>query len=264
MKNAWRIGWLLLGLAGAGSLPAQDLVKEEIKLPDIDLQMGLSSLIALADTHMGGIMNSLRVAAAGADVRSGDWQRMRSQLVQLQKNPVAMVCLFIQPDGAYFNTDRGLTGLNVRDRPYFPALMAGREVIGDLVVSRSTGKKGAILAVPVRADGKVIGAIGATVFLESLSGLLARQISLPDDMVFYALNDKGETALHSSTKWLLEEPAKLRSQTLAAAVREILTKWEGAVSYEFEGEGKIVAFSVSTFSGWHFALGMVRQKIQVN
>ncbi|MCJ7588819.1 MAG: cache domain-containing protein [Candidatus Aminicenantes bacterium] len=226
----------------------------------IDLHRGLMSLLSMADAHLSSIMSSLRAAAVTEEVRSGDWNRLRDLLVEIMKEQIPSVVLYIRPDGSYFNSEMGLTGKNVRDRPYFARLVSGREVVGELVVSLSTGKKAAVLAVPMIKDGTFVGAIGASVYLERLSDRLAKEIALPANMVFFALNDRGETALHSNPKWLLEEPAKMRSETLALSVREILAKKEGTTSYEFEGQDKVVEFAVSPLTGWHVALGFTARK----
>jgi hypothetical protein len=261
MKKTWAIGWVLGLMLGAGLVQAGAPGADEVKLPVIDLRMGLRALVSLADEHLEGIMNSLRMAAASDEVRSGDWQKMQKLLMQLQKYEVPSVFFYARPDGTYFTTERGLVDKSIQDRPYFARLLTGKEIVGDLVRSRSTGKAVAVVGVPVMEGGKMIGAVGASIFLVELSQLLARQIALPDDMVFYAINELGETALHSDVKWLLEEPAKLRSQTLTSAVRTILDNWEGTARYDFEGKRKVVTYTVSALSGWHFVLGFVEKPL---
>ncbi|MBN2207615.1 MAG: cache domain-containing protein [Candidatus Aminicenantes bacterium] len=222
----------------------------------IDIRMGLTALRSLIDAHLSSVMSSLRAAAVSEEVRSGDWSRMKALLVEIMKGEVPSVILYIRPDGSYFTTELGLTDKNVKDRPYFARLASGREVVGDLVVSRSTGKNAAVLAIPLKKDGAFVGAIGASVFLDRLSERLAAEIALPPDMVFYALNDRGETALHSDPKWLLAKPVNLRSETLALSVWDILDKKEGITRYEFEGQDKVVAFTVSPLTGWRVVLGL--------
>ncbi len=252
--------WVALAAGGSLNVVAAPQV-DAVKLPGIDLRLGLRALISLADVHLSGIMNSLRMAAASEEVRSGDFARMRKLLVQLQQSEVPSVYLYARPDGSYFTTEHGAVGLSLKDRPYFSRLMSGKEIVGDLVRSHSTGREVAVLMVPVREGDKVVGAVGASVFLGELSRLLVRQIGLPDDMVFYAISELGETALHSDPKWLLDVPAKQRSQTLVAAVRHILDNWEGSSHYEFEGKNKVVVFSVSPLTGWHFVLGCVEKTL---
>jgi hypothetical protein len=223
----------------------------------IDLHMGLKALQSLADSHLSSVMSALRAAAVTEDVRSGEWNRMQGLLREIMKGQIPSVVLFFRPDGTYFSSESGLTGQNVSDRAYFALLKSGKEAFGELVVSRSTGKKAVVLAVPIMKKGKFVGAVGASVFLDQLSELLAKEIALPKEMYFFALNAEGKTALHSEIKWLLEEPARLRNESLATSVKDILIMKAGTTRYDFEGKKKAAAFIVSDFSGWHFVLGMV-------
>lgn len=46
------------------------------------------------------------------------------------------------PDGSYFATEReGMSDENLQDRHYFPTLMSGKEVLGNLVGSKLTGHR---------------------------------------------------------------------------------------------------------------------------
>ena len=73
---------------------------------------------------------------------------------------------FVQPDGQFYTVEKGLTNLTLRDRQYFPRLMAGEEITGDLVISKTTGKRTAIVAVPIKKNGKIIGALGTSLAVE--------------------------------------------------------------------------------------------------
>jgi hypothetical protein len=57
---------------------------------------------------------------------------------------------------------------------------------GDLVFSRSTGKKSVIFAVPVKQHGEVVGGPGASAFLDDLSERNQAALSLPATVVFFA------------------------------------------------------------------------------
>jgi len=84
------------------------------------------------------------------------------------------------PDGRYFATEKdGMSEENLKDRYYFPTLMSGKEVFGDLVVSNSTGHRSVIIAVPVVANGTTEGAIGVSLRVRLLSELVDQHMKLP-------------------------------------------------------------------------------------
>ncbi|GAI15416.1 unnamed protein product, partial [marine sediment metagenome] len=84
------------------------------------------------------------------------------------------------------------------------------------------------LKVPVMREGKVIGGVGTSIFLNDLSNILAEELKLSDDMVFYAVTAENEVALHSNAELILQENTDLP---------------------------KNVVFKTSPLTGWRFALG---------
>jgi hypothetical protein len=136
--------------------------------------------------------------------------------------------------------------------------MAGEAVIGTLVVSQSTGRSVAIVAVPVRrADGRVVGALGSSIYLDSLSLRLEREMGLPPGIVFYAVDATPLGALNRDVNLIFTEPLKL-GDDLARAIREMLAHDQGTVSYRFRNTQRTVRYRKSPVTGWWYALGIVR------
>jgi hypothetical protein len=194
----------------------------------IDTNIGVSALVALADNHISSYANGLDTLAMTQEVQSGDWGMMFGLLKNVEEAQVTGTMWFVAPDGSYSTVALGKTDTNLSDRAYFPGLMAGNKVLGDVVFSKSTGNKSLIAASPVLRDGKVIGGLGASIFLDDLSKTLARELALPDDMVFYATTEAGDVVLHSDTQLILETGLNLE---------------------------KDVEFETSLLTGWRFALG---------
>jgi C4-dicarboxylate-specific signal transduction histidine kinase len=144
--------------------------------------------------------------------------------------------------------------MNLKDRPYFPKVMAGETSIGELVVSRATGGNTVIVAVPVMKAGQAVGVLGASLYLDKLAQHLKNAAPLPDGVVFYALDGKGQIALHTQEGRIFQEAAQLGSPTLTEAVRRMLTTPEGFVSYEFEGTRQKAIYHTSALTGWKFAI----------
>ena len=194
----------------------------------MDIKMGVSALVALADGHITSYVNSMETLAMTQEVQSGDWEEMVGLLFKVERAQVQGLIWFVLPDGSYFTVESGKTNQNLSDRAYFPGLMAGNEVLGDLVISKATGKRSLIAAVPVKREAEVIGGVGASIFLDDLSTTLAEELELPDDMVFYATTAEGKVALHSDTELILAENPDLP---------------------------KHVVSETSPLTGWRFALG---------
>ena len=196
----------------------------------MDIKMGVSALVALADSHIASYVNSMEALAMTQEVQSGDWDEMVGLLAMVEQAQVQGTMWFVLPDGSYFTVEMGKTNLNLSDRAYFPRLMAGNNVLGDLVISKSTGKKSLIAAVPVKREGEVIGGLGTSIFLDGLSTTLAEELDLPDDMVFYATNKEGNVALHSDTELILAENLDLPKHVVSET--SPLTGWRFALGFQ--------------------------------
>ena len=238
------------------SLPGQVVNSADRVVSDYktDPRTTLAAVAGLVDEHIDGALNGLRLLSVTEQAKAGDWEKMKPLLLKLAEN-VSGVVWFVRPDGTYFTAEKGLMEQKLNDRPYFEPLMSGRVILGELVISRSTGKKSAVIAVPVQKDGRVTGALGVSLSLDEISALLNDTLNLPENMIFYALDGLGRSALHRDLGLLFEFPGAQGSGTLAKAAEEMLSKTEGIVFYEFKGMSKTIFFKRSALTGWHIALG---------
>lgn len=240
---------LPLGCGKGTETPTVDTVIE------INGEVGLSGAIELTEGHIENLVQCMEIMAMTGEVRSGNWENMSGILSKFGQDEILAATWFALPDGSYYTVEKGKVDKNISDRPYFPKVMAGNIVVGDLVVSRSTGRKAMVATVPVKNEGEVIGALGVSVDLEKLSEIIVKELQLPDDMVFYAVNDEGEIALHRNPELLLIDTTGAGSETFANAVEYIRANREGTVAYEFNGVSEEVIFKTSSSIDWHFALG---------
>ncbi|MGE5174430.1 MAG: cache domain-containing protein [Betaproteobacteria bacterium] len=225
-----------------------------------NMRLLLNSFAALGEGHVEKILASLKIISVTEEAQSGEWEKMRGVLAEFERSGIkAAAVWFVRPDGSYYTVEKGLTGQNLRDRNYFPGLMAGADVVGDLVLSKSTGKRTAIVAVPIRKDAKVIGALGASLAVEDISRMLDEKMELPENMFFYALDQKGQTSLHRISALLFAYPSDMGSKSLAKTVNQMLAGPEGAVTYDFYGE-RTVVFKKFPLTGWVYVIGFVTGK----
>jgi C4-dicarboxylate-specific signal transduction histidine kinase len=251
-----RIGRLSLALGLSALWAAISLAEDTSPKPEraIDIRVVLSALSALADRRIESMADALTVAARGQDVQSLEWDRMKPLLAVAEERFGPANVWFARPDGSYFTVEKGLTGMNLKDRPYFPKVMAGQTSVGELVVSRATGGNTVIVAVPVMQEGKAVGALGASIYLDRLAQQLKKAAPLPEGVVFYALDGKGQIALHTQEGRIFQEAAQLGGPTLTEAVRRMLATPEGVVSYDFEGARQKAIYHTSALTGWKFAV----------
>jgi hypothetical protein len=244
---------LLAGQLAVGSVCSAGAVQ----VPALDARVALDAYRAAVEARLEGVRNAARAVAATEEARSGDWVRVQMPLVAMASGVgEAAAVWFALPDGRYWTVGHGLVDSSLKDRAYFPELLGGREVVGALVVSKSTGARALIVASPVMVDGKMAGAIGVSIDAAKLAAELDAGIRFPADVVFYALDAQGETALHRAGELIFAFPSAQGSPTLSQAVTRMLSTEEGVVHYEYGGSQKTAVFARSPLTGWVYVLGI--------
>jgi hypothetical protein len=212
--------------------------------------------MALADTKLSGIATSLEVLAMTSEARSGDWDQIRPLLAGLEERSPSARFWYALPDGSYYTTVDNLTTANLASRPYFPGVLAGNTSIGYVVVSHSTGRTTGIIAVPVLEEPtKVTGVLGASVYLDTLSADLDRDLPLPGTMYFLALDRDGLTALHSRPEQIGRQAAVQGTPDEIEAIRTLMGEEEGEVRFTSGGMQQTIVFRTSPLTGWKYGIG---------
>lgn len=221
---------------------------------EADEQSLLSAFVSYTDLRMSSVQQSLEILASTAEARSGKWENMKALLSGYQRSDGGLIVWFVRPDGTYYTVDKGLMDVKLSDRAYFPALMSGEKIMGSLVVSKSTGLRSAVIAVPMMKDGKVTGAIGASLFLDKLADQLGSALALRPDAAFFSLAPNGQTTLHNKTDRHFLDPRELGSETLKKAANEMLSNPAGVTTYEFDNATKKAIYRTSPLTQWKFAI----------
>lgn len=252
------IGLLLSSPAARG---AADPSSDETATFTVDGQVALHSFMALSDAHMKKLADLLDVLATTDDARSGEWERIRGRLEGVTSMTVPAVLWFARPDGSYWTVTEGRAAGKLSDRAYFPRVLGGQAVLGDLVVSRSTSRNTAIVAVPVRSRaGAVVGVLGGSVHLDRLGALIRQEMGgLEGDLLFFAIDSTPRGALHSDPAMIFTEPMRLGDEGMRKAFTEMLSSSEGTVTYTFRGRPRTVLYRKSSVTGWWYALGVLRK-----
>jgi hypothetical protein len=244
-------------VAHAQDAPAQATVSAAAAPFTVSGSVALHALVSLSDGHLQKLADVLGMLAGSDAVRSGEWERMRAPLVDAGRVNVPAVIWFARADGTYWSAAQGRVPGRLTDRPYFSRALAGRTVLGDLVVSRSTARNVAIVAVPVRGRAdEVIGVLGASVHLDSLTALLRREMGgLDAGLLFFAVDAKPLGALNSDTTLIFTEPMQLGDAGMRRAFTEMLAGQEGTVTYDFRGFRRTVLYRRSPVTGWWYGFG---------
>lgn len=220
----------------------------------LDPQIALGSYRMIAEDHLGGVLRTARVIALTPEAQSANWQSVKPLLDRLSSDLATDATVwFALPDGSYFSTETGgVSDQNLKDRLYFPKLLAGQDVSGDLVISKSTGHRSIIVATPVMVNGKVVAAVGVSVRVRLLSGLLESDIKLPDNTYYYALDPTNKIVLHRNVDRLFKNVSDVGDESLGEAFQAIMNKDHGRFNYTLNGKKMSSIFLKSPTLGWYF------------
>jgi ABC-type amino acid transport substrate-binding protein len=241
------------GIAG----PSAEIIAAGSGAPGISAGDAPTVLMALADSRFSGIANSLEVLAMTGEAKSGGWEQIRPLLTGLEKRYPSARFWYALPDGSYYTTVDNLTTANLASRPYFPGVLAGNTSIGYVVVSHSTGRTTGIIAVPIFGEPtRVTGVLGASVYLDTLSADLKRDLPLPGTMYFVAVDRDGLMTLHSRPEQIGRQATIQGTPDEIEAIRTLMTKEEGNVTFMSGGVQQTIVFRTSPVTGWKYGIGV--------
>lgn len=236
----------ITGTAGPAA-PSPVVAGERNTLASETLLPAFSALIA---ARIHGIAAAMETLAITGELKSGEWERIRPLLVRLEADYPEARFWYARPDGSYYTTVDNLTTANLRDRQYFPGVLAGKTSIGTLVVSKSTGRYTAIIAVPVREGAAVHGVLGASVYCDTLEKELFGKLTLPGGYYAYAVDSGGVPVLDSL-------PDRVFSPG-DAALLQMKSLPGGQVLFPYEGSPHQAVFATENLTGWKVAIGWRR------
>src|SRR6056297_3418113 len=96
---------------------------------DISEAIGDTTLFIYAfETNLHHLRITLDVLSKTEEVKSGDWERMRGLMEELQKQDESTLYWFSNPDGSYYTVEKGLTDFNLQKRKYFEQLQEEENV----------------------------------------------------------------------------------------------------------------------------------------
>ncbi len=231
-------------------------VRAEAKPASVKLEpeVALGAFTGMVEEHLAGILRTEKVIAATTEARSARWDDVRPLLDRFAQDlPTDATAWFMMPDGSYFSTATGgLVDQNLRDRVYFPKLMAGKDVLGELVISKSTGQRSIVVAAPVLADGKVVEAVGVSVDAVKLAGVVDSSMTLPENAYFYALDADTKIVLHRHQARMFKTVAEVGDESLGSAFKAVMGKEGGVFNYSLSGKKMTSIFRKSPSLGWYF------------
>ena len=172
--------------------------------------------------------------------------------------PEAELIFFAKTDGSYI-ADTGPANANLSDRDYFKeAMSTGKTAVSSLLISKSTGKKIFVIAVPVlNQSGKTIGVIADAVRADSIDEMISN-IKFGKSGYGFLLDKSGLFVVHPLKEMVMKEnitkASKLITPSLAELGKRVVSEPTGYGTYSFLGQEKILVWARVPSTGWVLAI----------
>lgn len=153
---------------------------------------------------------------------------------------------------------------NIADRSYFQqALVPGKEVVSDTVISRETGNPVVSIVAPAGKGGEVIGVVGCTISLDYLSQRISPIKPMNSGYAFIVQED-GTTIIHPDKRFILKHNV-IRDVKTDPALKYAMTEmksYQGRITtYTHNNIDKYAAFAPVEGTSWTIAINVPVNKV---
>lgn len=142
-------------------------------------------------SRLNSHITDLRMLADQGDIQSLDPKRATADLQTALNELGTYESLFvIGTDGISIADTTGKVGMDLKERQYFQKAIQGEIFISDATISKATGNIVMIFAVPLEADGKIVGIVAGSVPTTGIQELLIKA-ETGDTGEAYLINQAG-------------------------------------------------------------------------
>ncbi|WP_118183867.1 methyl-accepting chemotaxis protein [Paraburkholderia phosphatilytica] len=159
------------------------------------------------------------------------------------------------PDKTAFSNVPLASGYDPTARPWYKqAVDAGHLVVTALYRDASSGKPAFAFAAPIVRDGNVKGVIAASLFMESVSGIVTSVHPTPSSFAF--LVDKSGRVIAGAKTDLIMKPATDMSAGLTPDMLQSLQSASAPVAMDIDGATKLLRAKAIDGTDWSLVLAL--------
>jgi methyl-accepting chemotaxis protein len=162
-----------------------------------------------------------------------------------QACPWMYLVFTVAPDGKSIARSDHKPMTDYADRQYFKDALAGKELAWETLIGRTSKKPALIVAVPIRANGTVVGVLAAAMAIDDVSKVIANWKSGKSGFAFL-VDERAKVVAHPREDFVLQEQ-QLGDHPLVATFRA--SKQPQLVSFA-EGGKDVLGYVHGSALGW--------------
>ncbi|HEY3423644.1 MAG TPA: methyl-accepting chemotaxis protein, partial [Negativicutes bacterium] len=244
----------LAALAGLNYWQAKKILTQDIEAEITTMVQNSGKEIGM---WLAGIITEMAAIARSPVSISGNHEVIAAYLgTELARNKTYENILWIDDKGNYFDS-KGETG-SLADRDYFKRGIKGETVISDPVISKGTGKPIVVIAIPIQANGRIVGVLAGPVNIEEVERRILN-IKVGETGYAFLLRGDGLTMIHPNKEVankvnLLTDPNA--NPALKAAEEKMVKGESGLAGYDYGGSIKYLAYAPLWGTSWSIGVNV--------
>ena len=213
-------------------------------------------ITALIDTRLA-ILNEISI---NEEINSMEWVKQKASLMDDVERLGYQDMAVVLPDGTARFVLSGET-LALDDRDYVKKALNGIGSVSDVLISRLTGEPTFVDAVPINANGVVVGALIGTRDGTSLSEL-TDQLGFGENGYAFIVGADSTMYAHPNREYVTEQSNAFNDietdgvlKAFGLALQELGVGNSGLANYELSGTRRITAMSPIPKTNWTLGIG---------
>ena len=168
----------------------------------------------------------------------------------IKDNPIFEIMALVGVDGNIMASSNPaqVDVVNVSDRAYYKASIAGKPFISNAIISKVSGYPVFVISAPVYRNGSVTGVLLSAIKMNLLAQAFINSQKVGETGYVYIIDSAGRVLAYPDKSKILN--LDLNQYEFG---REMVARKNGLIKYTFENIDKVVAFSQEKQTGWIIA-----------
>jgi methyl-accepting chemotaxis protein len=154
------------------------------------------------------------------------------------------------------NSEKIVGKINVTDREYYKAAMAGNTFVSKVLLSRNTGNPVFFVSTPVMEGKQIIGVLFGVVSIDHFSRRFIDTIKIGHTGYAYVVDKTGVLITHPDKSKIMKENISQHEFG-----KQMLALKTGLITYSYEGVKKKVAFKTIEGQDWIVAVAVPESEV---